>query len=148
MEPLREDWRNVQTTAEALRAAGDLKGAAREVQYGRGRDLDEFEKAMTFDKITGSWAIQGDADEVRRSGEKNAIRRALLEARVSMSPAEISLATGMKGDSVRFLLFKMVAAGQVLKVERARCLHPDLSTPANIANSANDYRFRRHGKDP
>ena len=32
IEPLREDWRNVQAAAETLRAAGDLKGAAAEVQ--------------------------------------------------------------------------------------------------------------------
>ena len=32
IEPLREDWRNVQATAETKRAAGDLKGAAAEVQ--------------------------------------------------------------------------------------------------------------------
>jgi hypothetical protein len=32
IEPLRKDWRNVQTTAETKRASGDLKGAAAEVQ--------------------------------------------------------------------------------------------------------------------
>jgi len=32
IEPLREDWRNVQAAAETRRAAGDLKGAAAEVQ--------------------------------------------------------------------------------------------------------------------
>jgi hypothetical protein len=32
IEPLREDWRNVQATAETRRAAGDLKAAAAEVQ--------------------------------------------------------------------------------------------------------------------
>jgi hypothetical protein len=32
IEPLREDWRNVQATAETKRASGDLKGAAGEVQ--------------------------------------------------------------------------------------------------------------------
>jgi hypothetical protein len=32
IEPLREDWRNVQATAETKRASGDLKGAAAEVQ--------------------------------------------------------------------------------------------------------------------
>jgi hypothetical protein len=31
VEPLREDWRNVQAAAETLRASGDLKGAAAEV---------------------------------------------------------------------------------------------------------------------
>jgi hypothetical protein len=32
IEPLREDWRNVQATAETKRASGDLKGGAAEVQ--------------------------------------------------------------------------------------------------------------------
>jgi hypothetical protein len=32
IEPLREDWRNVQATAETKRASADLKGAAAEVQ--------------------------------------------------------------------------------------------------------------------
>src|SRR6202171_2528684 len=32
VEPLREDWRNVQATAETKRASGDLKGAAAEVK--------------------------------------------------------------------------------------------------------------------
>ena len=32
IEPLREDWRNVQATAETRRASADLKGAATEVQ--------------------------------------------------------------------------------------------------------------------
>ncbi|UGX96773.1 class I SAM-dependent DNA methyltransferase [Bradyrhizobium barranii subsp. barranii] len=32
IEPLREDWRNVQATAETNRASGDLKGAAAEVE--------------------------------------------------------------------------------------------------------------------
>jgi hypothetical protein len=32
IEPLREDWRNVQATAETKRALGDLKGAAAEVK--------------------------------------------------------------------------------------------------------------------
>ena len=32
IEPLREDWRNVQATAETKRASGDLKGAADEVK--------------------------------------------------------------------------------------------------------------------
>ncbi len=32
IEPLREDWRNVQATAETLRASGNLEGAAAEVK--------------------------------------------------------------------------------------------------------------------
>ena len=43
VEPLREDWRNLQATAETKRVTGDLKGAAAETfmtSYARTRVLD------------------------------------------------------------------------------------------------------------
>ncbi len=114
--------------------------------YGRGRDLEEFEKTITFDRTTGYWAIQGDAEESRRSEERNTIIQALKVAGGQMSPSEICAATGMKRDNVGFLLFKMVEAGQVMKAGRGRYVHPDLGAPANIANNANkSYRSMRDG---
>lgn len=131
-------------TADAtLVLARDSQGTT---LYGRGRDIEEFEKAMTFDKTTGYWSIQGDAEETRRSGERNRIRQALKDAGSSMSPAEISAASGMKSENVRFLLFKMVTAGEVVKAERGRYLHPDLVPPTNKANTANNpYEAMRDG---
>ena len=41
--------------------------------YGRGRDIEEIEKAVTFDKDLCIWRVEGEAREVRRSDERSAI---------------------------------------------------------------------------
>jgi hypothetical protein len=41
--------------------------------YGRGRDLDEFEVAVSFDRTTGQWSLLGSAAKVRRSDERTRI---------------------------------------------------------------------------
>jgi AAA domain len=105
------------------------------VLYGRGRDIEEFETAMVFDRTYGTWTATGAAEEARRSSERNIILDALLKAGGSLSPAEISAATRMKGENVRFLLFKMLAAEEVLKSSRGRYRHPDQPDPANNANN-------------
>ena len=38
--------------------------------YGRGRDIQEYEQAVTFSKENCRWTIQGDASEVRRTDER------------------------------------------------------------------------------
>jgi len=35
--------------------------------YSRGRDVEEIESAVVFDKLTCQWRVLGDATEVRRS---------------------------------------------------------------------------------
>jgi hypothetical protein len=125
----------------------DAQGA---VLYGRGRDIEEFETAVVFDRAYGTWTATGAAEEARRSTERNIILNALLKAGGSLSPSEISAATRMKGENVRFLLFKMVSAGEVLKCKRGRYTHPDSSSPPNNANNANnpdDDRSARYGAD-
>jgi hypothetical protein len=117
------------------------------ILYGRGRDLEEFEKALSFDRTTGHWSILGEADEARRSNERGAILSALRTGGV-MSPADICAATGMKSENVRFLLFKMTSDGQVMKCGRRQYAHPDNPPPTNITNAANnDYRSARDGAD-
>jgi len=43
--------------------------------FGRGRDVDEIETALKFDGTSGVWSLLGDADDVRRSGERGVILR-------------------------------------------------------------------------
>ncbi|WP_336491301.1 AAA family ATPase [Methylobacterium nigriterrae] len=88
--------------------------------YGRGRDLEEFEKAAHFDPVTCRWTIAGDVSEVRRTDERRAILEALRNAAEPLSPAAISAATGMRGLNVRQLLLKMVKAGEVIKCGHGR----------------------------
>lgn len=81
--------------------------------YGRGRDVEEVEKALRFDG--GKWSVLGNVDDVKRSGERRKIIEALGNYGSKQSPKEIADATGMRVNNVNRLLGKMVAAGEVVK---------------------------------
>lgn len=104
-------------TDSALVLSRDGQGAT---LYGRGRDIDEIETAMHFDKTTGRWSILGAAAEVRKSDGRKSITDALAASKDPMGPSDIATATGMKNDNVRFLLGKMATAGEIEKVGRGR----------------------------
>ncbi|MGU3449700.1 AAA family ATPase [Methylobacterium sp. 391_Methyba4] len=99
--------------------------------YGRGRDIEEIESAVTFDKESCRWLIQGEAADVRRTDERSTILSVLLEADASMSPTDLSDATGMPNLNIRQLIFKMVKAGEIEKCGRGRYRHPDRSDIGN-----------------
>ncbi len=82
--------------------------------YGRGRDIEDFEKALKFKD--GIWEVLGDADDVRQSEQRVKIVHALSEATLPLQPAEIAKATGLKVDSVRQLLPKLIKDGRVEKI--------------------------------
>jgi hypothetical protein len=46
--------------------------------YGRGRDLEEFTKAVRFNRETCRWEILGDAADVKRSDERPEFLRASM----------------------------------------------------------------------
>jgi len=86
--------------------------------YVRGRDVPEAEIAMQFDEDTGKWLRLIGADDFRRSKERNAIIRALLDLGEPMTPAEIADAIGKpRGNnaSVRMLLKKMRQSGDIVR---------------------------------
>ncbi len=86
--------------------------------YGRGRDLQEVESAVKSDPVTGIWSLLGEAAEVHRSAARNKVLAALQEAVAPIGPAEIAAVTGMQAGSVRRIVGKMVAKGEIEKVER------------------------------
>jgi hypothetical protein len=86
--------------------------------HGRGRDLMEIEKAMTFNTNDSClWVILGNAGEVRRSNERGAILDAVEEAGEPLGPKEIAVAIGVKPVNVRKLLAKLATEGKIEKVE-------------------------------
>lgn len=93
--------------------------------YGRGRDIEEIESAIVFDKPACRWRIAGAAAEVRRTDERGAILTVLTDADEPMNPREIAIEADMKRNNVDKLLGKMVKAGEVLKAGRGRYVHPD-----------------------
>ena len=93
--------------------------------YGRGRDIEEIETAVQFDKLLCRWRVLGEAEEVRKTDERSVILALLKDADEPMSPAEVADATGMARNNVKQLLFKMAKAGEVVKVKgRGRYIHP------------------------
>jgi RecA-family ATPase len=102
--------------------------------YGRGRDIEETETALNFDKTTGHWSILGEACDVRRSGERSAILQILLEATEPLSPADVADLTGFRRDNVKKLLREMARAGEALSLGPRKGyvhpLRPDLLPPS------------------
>ena len=86
------------------------------VLFVTGRDLEERETALEFDKETGAWTILGDADEYRQSQARVEIIRALTDAGEPMTPAEVAAAIGKKRESVKVTLSRMAKDGEVQPV--------------------------------
>lgn len=89
------------------------KGSRGDTLYGRGRDIEEIETALAFDRSTGSWTAVGPASEVRRSDEREAILSVLKQAEGPMSPAKIADVLDVSSNNIRQLLKKMAEAGEV-----------------------------------
>jgi DNA-binding transcriptional ArsR family regulator len=92
--------------------------------YVRGRDIDEKESAVTFDKLSCRWRVLGEASEVRRSDERKKVLDLLADAPEPLTPADIATGTGMARNNVDRLLFKMMKDGQVEKAGRGKYIHP------------------------
>ncbi len=93
--------------------------------YGRGRDIEEVETAVQFDKLTGRWSMLGAASDVRRSDERSLILEVLNGADEPMTPSDLAAATGAKANNIKQLLFKMAKAGEVTKRRgRGQYVHP------------------------
>jgi len=93
--------------------------------YVRGRDIEEAEHAVSFDKVGCRWTIVGNASEVQRSNERGRILAVLVEASEPMTPQLIAASTGMLPNNVWQLLHKMAIDGEVVKVGRGRYRHPE-----------------------
>jgi RecA-family ATPase len=81
--------------------------------YGRGRDVEEVEKALSFE--SGRWFVLGNIDDVKRSSERRKVLSAFGDHGSKLSPKEIAEATGMKVNNVSRLLAKMAKAGEITK---------------------------------
>ena len=88
--------------------------------YVRGRDIEESEMAMQFDKTSCRWTILGTAADVHRSSERAAVLKALETAGADgLSVAEIMAATGSQNrNTTDVLLFRMAETGEVSRVKR------------------------------
>ncbi len=104
----------------------------RTVLYGRGRDLEEVETALEFDRDTGRWSILGEAGEIAKTHERRAITELLGRAVEPMSPSEIADALGKTRSNVSHLLARLMQETLVQKHAKGRY---SLVTPIHSVHS-------------
>jgi AAA domain/RepB DNA-primase from phage plasmid len=88
--------------------------------YARGRDIEERETAVHFEKTTCRWSILGEASVVHRSAERSQVIAALTEAGGPLLVGEIMTETGHKRNAADLLLGRMAKEGEIVRVERGR----------------------------
>src|SRR5262249_15995877 len=86
--------------------------------YIRGRDVDEQEKALTFNKENCRWTILGEAEEVHRSETRRKIVTALNEASLPMGPKDIAAQSDISETLPKKTLSRMLKEGEIIKVSR------------------------------
>jgi RecA-family ATPase len=91
----------------------------------RGRDIEEIEKALQFDKQACRWSILGEAADVQQSDTRGKILTVLKTASEPMTPTEIRVATELTRENVDTLLFRMSSEGQITKISRGNYIHID-----------------------
>jgi RecA-family ATPase len=86
----------------------------------RGRDIEEQELALQFDRDSCRWRVLGSADDVHQSDERRAVIAALTEADEPMTARMLADVTGHPYAATRKLLFRMGRDGLVRCVSRGR----------------------------
>jgi len=91
------------------------------VLHTRGRDIEESEMALQFNKQTCKWTILGIASEVHRSSERSRVIAVLKAAKKPLSPADILISADLTSrNATDILLRKMAMSGEIERVERGR----------------------------
>jgi len=85
-----------------------------------GRDIEERELALQFEKTTGSWRALGDAREYAVTCEQRAILDTLGDAGEALALREIARAIDKSEPSVANILNRLMDAGLVRRIGRGR----------------------------
>ena len=99
--------------------------------YGRGRDIEEAETAIEFDRDACRWRVLGPASEVRRSSERAKIISVLMAATEPLKPGALAVEVGMPRSNVDQLVRKMVRDGEIERVGRGN-LQGVVSDPTSM----------------
>jgi hypothetical protein len=105
------------------------------VLHAQGRDIEESETAIQFDKATCRWTVLGPAAEVHRSQERTRVIDAFKWARQgSLSTTEIMVHAEIKNrNAADILLSRMVRDGEIRRVGTGRyALFCSTSDPGKI----------------
>lgn len=123
-----EDWMDAVSGTNALAGAADAvlllkrsRGADDARLYLTGRDVEDDEKALSFEPLRGRFALMdgpaGDYD-VATEGRRSILT--VLKAQGGLGPKDIAEQSGLSPGNVRQLLGRMVKDDQVTKAGRGK----------------------------
>ena len=93
---------------------------------GRGRDLEEYQHAVSFDRLSCRWTALGDAIDVRRSDERADLLAELAATSEDLTPTDLAERLCKRTPAVKMMLGRMAKAGEVARGEkRGTYRHPD-----------------------
>lgn len=122
-----DDYLHTVSGSAALTGAADAvwvfsrsRGTAEAKLSITGRDIDEQELAMSFDRDTGTWRLLGDAGEVQLSRDRQTIYDVLKAADRPLSPKEIAEEIGKPNNSnLRHTLRRMLNDEAIVQPDHA-----------------------------
>ena len=112
----------------------------------RGREFEEYEKALNRDRSTGGWTMIGEASLIGKTSERQAIIDTLRLADEPMTAQEVSDLIDEPYANVRKRLARMARAGEIGKASRGRYVYPCPNGP-NVPNHQADPDDWDHGTD-
>lgn len=83
-----------------------------------GRDLEEKELGLEFEKDTGRWICKGDAQILRVTDTQSTILEELVKSDEPLSPRDLVIRTDINENTIKKALVKMLDVGSVEKVGR------------------------------
>jgi len=107
--------------------------------HGRGRDIEEIEDAVEFDREACLWRVTGKAVEVRRTDERTAIIGILRGADGPLAPREVADLSGQSYDAVRAMLTRMHKANEIRKAGRGQ-YECDPNTPCHNGHNVTNHQ--------
>jgi hypothetical protein len=126
---------------ESLSGTNGLTGAADSVMvlhkdsrtgqcrlYIRGRDIEEVERIVFFDRDTGTWSLLGELAEIGRTNERQAIMSLMRERDGPLAPKEAAAILGKNYEAVRKIMFRMEKAAEIEKVGKGQYRCPGSPT--------------------
>lgn len=125
--------------ADTIMVLKKERSRADAVLYATGRDAEEKEIALQFNSMTMSWMELGNAEEYRKSKERQDIIDHLKQADGAMSPKEIARLLKKTEAGTRFLLSDMAKRGEIAVIGRGKYTFTTHNTNnTNITNNTHD----------
>jgi len=108
--------------------------------YGRGREIEEIETAITFIKETCTWSVRGNAAEVSMSDTAARIIRAMQDMDEPDGPNAIATAAGVKVGDVKQHLPRLAKDGKIEKLGRGQWVIAGKVTPPDTPHNFHNQR--------